>query len=367
MLLAIIIAVLIISSIAAALAALLVISEYFIARYGQCKITINQKRELDIQGGRSLLSSLTENKIFIPSACGGRGTCGLCKLKVIDGAGQLLPTEEPFLSEEERNSNTRICCQVKVRNDIEIEIPPELFNIREYTCRCIQITDLTYDIKQFRFELIEPETIDYIPGQYMQLLTPVYEKSSEEIYRAYSMSSDPTDKTAIETIIRLVPGGICTTYCFNYLKVGDTVLLNGPYGDFRLSDTDAPIVFIAGGSGMAPIKCILHHMQNTKNPRKATYYFGANTAKDMYMLDQMLQFESDLANFRFVPALAAPGPDEKWDGELGLVTDVVRRDLKNPSEAEAYLCGSPGMIDAATKVLIEMGMGQDKIFYDKFE
>ena len=367
MLLAIIIAVFTISSIGAALAALLVISEYFIVRYGQCKITINQEKELEIEGGKSLLSSLIENKIFIPSACGGRGTCGLCKLKVIDGGGQLLPTEEPFLSEEERASNARISCQVKIRNDIEIEIPPELFNIRQYTCRCAEITDLTYDIKQFRFELIEPEAIDFIPGQYMQLLAPVYEKSSEEVYRAYSMSCDPADKTAIETIIRLVPGGICTTYCFNYLKIGDTVMLNGPYGDFRLSETDAPIVFIAGGSGMAPIKCILHHMKDTNSTRMATYYFGANTLKDMFMMDQMKKFESELANFRFVPALAAPEPDEKWDGQTGLVTDIVRHDLKNASESEAYLCGSPGMIDAATKVLIEMGMHQDKIFYDKFE
>jgi Na+-transporting NADH:ubiquinone oxidoreductase subunit F len=337
------------------------------ANYGQCKITINNEKEITVAGGKSLLSVLGSEKIFIPSACGGKGTCGLCKLKVVEGGGALLPTEEPYLDKTERQSNVRLSCQVKVRNDLWIEIPPELFAIREYSCKCTEIIDLTYDTKQFRFELTEPDRIDFTPGQYLQLLTPVYEKSSEEIYRAYSISSDPADKKSIEFIIRLVPGGICTTYCFEYLKVGDEVKLNGPYGQFRLTDTDAPIVFIAGGSGMAPIKCMLHYMKNTGNKRRAVYYFGANKVKELFCLELMHQFESELADFRFVPAVAAPEPDESWNGKIGLITQAVREDLKNAPEYEAYLCGSPGMIDAAIKVLKEMGMGESKIFYDKFE
>ena len=363
---AILIAVLTISLITAALAALLTVSEHYLADYGPCKITINNEKEMTVQGGKNLLSILTEKKIFIPSACGGRGTCGLCKLKITQGGGQLLPTEEPYLEKEERDSNVRLSCQVKIRNDIKIEIPEELFAIREYTCKCTEIIDLTHDIKQFCFELLEPETIDYIPGQYVQLLTPEYEKSSEEVYRAYSISSDPADKRNIETIMRLVPGGICTTYCFKYLKQGDEVKLNGPYGQFRLTDTDAPIVFIAGGSGMAPIKCMLHYMKNTGSRRKATYYFGAKIVKELFLIDLMREFEKELADFKFVPVVARPEDGEKWDGEKGLVTEVVRRNLKNASECEAYLCGSPGMVDAAEKVLIELGMKEDKIFYDKF-
>jgi len=366
MLVSIFIAVTVVSSIGAGLAAMLSISEYFFANYGPCQITINEERKLTVEGGKDLLSMLATEKIFIPSACGGRGTCGLCKLKVLEGAAPLLPTEEPYLDEKEKKSNVRLSCQVKVRNDIKIEIPAELFAIREYTCRCVDITDLTYDIKQFRFELVEPNTMDYIPGQYVQLLTPIYEKSSEEVYRAYSMASDPSDKHRIEAIIRLMPGGICTTYCFEYLKVGDVAKVNGPYGDFRLSDTDSPMVFIAGGSGMAPIKCILHQMKNEGIKRKATYYFGANTVKDMFMVELMRAFEKELYDFRFVPSVARPQENEKWDGEVGLVTEVVQRDLKNAAECEAYLCGSPGMIDAAIKVLTEMGMSQEKIFYDKF-
>jgi Na+-transporting NADH:ubiquinone oxidoreductase subunit F len=198
-------------------------------------------------------------------------------------------------------------------------------------------------------------------------LAPVYRKGGEEVYRAYSISSDPAQKHSIETIIRLVPGGICTTYCFEYLKVGDEVTINGPYGDFRLSDTNTPIVFIAGGSGMAPIKCILHYMKNTANSRKATYYFGANTVEELFLLDQMKDFESGLPDFRFVPVVAAPGENESWNGQTGLVTEVVQRDLKNAAECEAYLCGSPGLIDAAIKVLTGLGMREERIFYDKFE
>jgi Na+-transporting NADH:ubiquinone oxidoreductase subunit F len=367
MILSIFIAVVVVSSIGGGLAGLLVISEYFFASYGPCQITINDLREITVEGGNNLLSALTDDKIFIPGACGGRGTCGLCKVKAIEGAGPLLPTEEPYLNEEEGESKVRLACQVKIRNDLKIEIPPELFAIQEYVSQCIDIEDLTCNIKRFRLELLDPEIIGYIPGQYMQLLTPVYEGSDEEVYRAYSIASDPANKRIIELIIKLVSNGICTTYCFKYLKVGDEVKINGPYGEFRLSETGAPIVFIAGGVGMAPIRCILHHMKNTGNRRKATYYFGANTVKELFLLDEMKAFESELEDFRFVPIVAAPEKDEEWDGERGLVTEAVQRNLKNASECEGYLCGSPGMIDASIKVLLELGMREEEIFFDKFE
>ena len=367
MVLDILVAVVIVSSIGMVLAALLSICEFFLADYGPCQININNERNITVNGGKNLLSILTEEKIFIPSACGGRGTCGLCKLKVLDGAGPLLPTEIPYLSKKEIESNVRLSCQVKVRNDLKIDIPAELFSACEFICKCTEIVDLTYDIKQFHFELIEPNQIDYIPGQYIQLLTPVYKKGIEEVYRAYSISSDPADTNNIEAIIRLVPGGICTTYCFKYLKIGDEIKLNGPYGDFRLSETDAPIVFIAGGSGMAPIKCILHHMKNTNNTRKTTYYFGANKVNELFLLNEMKEFELDLADFNFVPVVASPSENDSWEGETGLVTEAVQRNLKNALGYEAYLCGSPGMIDAAVKILLELGTKEENIFFDKFE
>jgi Na+-transporting NADH:ubiquinone oxidoreductase subunit F len=367
MVLSIILAVVVVSSIGAALAAIASISEYFFANYGECEITINDERKLTIQGGSSVLSELTEEKIFIPSACGGRGTCGLCKLKVLEGAGPLLPTEEPYLEKDEIESNTRLSCQVKVRNDLKIEIPEELFSVREYICRCEEIIDLTYNIKQFRLKLIEPDAIDFMAGQYVQLLAPVYEKSSEEVYRAYSVSSNQADKNVVELIIKLVPGGICTTYCFEYLKVGDEAKINGPYGDFVLTDSQSPIIFIAGGSGMAPVKCMLHYLRDIGSRRDILYYFGANKTEDLFLLDLMKEFERDINSFRFVPVVSHAEDGTKKGRRLGLVTDAVQKDIEDASKYEAYLCGSPGMVDATEKILIDHGIHPENIFYDKYE
>jgi Na+-transporting NADH:ubiquinone oxidoreductase subunit F len=277
-----------------------------------------------------------------------------------------MPTEKPYLDKKEREENVRLSCQVKVRNDLKIRIPEELFAVKEYTATCAEIKDLTHDIKLFRFELKDPPEIKFTPGRYVQLLAPVYEKSSEEVYRAYSVASDPANKNIIDLIIRLVPGGICTTYCFNYLKVKDSVKFNGPYGEFHLTDTDAEMVWIAGGSGMAPFVSILHHMRNTKNPRKVTYYFGANTVADLFLNDEMKQFEKDLPNFKYVPVISKPGENENWQGETGLVTQAVERNIKDAANCEGYLCGSPGMIDASIVVLKKLGMSEQKIYYDKF-
>ncbi|MFN2351866.1 MAG: NADH:ubiquinone reductase (Na(+)-transporting) subunit F [Kiritimatiellia bacterium] len=358
--------VLIVSAIAAGLALLLVIAERFIADYGPCKITINGRREITVQGGKPLLSALTEKKIFIPSACGGRGTCGACKLKVLEGGGLLLPTETPFISKDEIADNVRLSCQVKIRNDISIEIPEELFNIREFTARCAGIEDLTYDMKRFRFELQQPGEIDFVAGQYMQLLCPRYMGNNAEVYRAYSIASDPRDTGAVDLIIRRVPHGICTTWCFDILRQGDQVRMNGPYGDFRLSDTEAPMVFVAGGSGMAPFVSILHCMRNTGCRRKATYFFGASTTRDLCLSDQMQEFAEALPDFTFVPVVSRPEPDSDWQGETGLVTEAVQRHYDDLSGSEGYLCGGPGMIEAAANLFTSLGMPEDRIYYDKF-
>jgi Na+-transporting NADH:ubiquinone oxidoreductase subunit F len=332
----------------------------------QCTIKINDDKELQVSSGKSLLASLISQKIFVPTACGGQGKCRLCKLKVLEGAGAFSEIEERALSDTEKQSNVRLSCQVKVQNDLKVIVPAEYFSIKTYKCKCVSITDLNYDTKQFRFELLEPDNIDYTPGQYMQILTPAYEKSSERTFRAYSISSDPADKKYIEFVIRYVPNGICTTYCFKYLKIGDTVRINGPYGNFTLCKTDAPIVFIAGASGIAPVKCMLHCMKNTGSKRKAVFYFGGNAVKDLYYFNVMQQFEKELPDFRFVPTVAKPLDGETWNGKTGLVTQVVREELANAAQYEAYLCGSPGMIDASVKVLKEMGIKEENIFYDKY-
>lgn len=362
---AVILSVLAISAIAAGLAGLLVLADRLICNYGECDITINDEKTLTVEGGSSLLDGLMANRIFIPSACGGRGTCAYCKVTVLEGGGPLMPTEEPYLDAEERAEGVRLSCQVKVRNALRIHIPEELLSIKEYACVCTAVRDLTHDIKEFRLELKDPPEISYVAGQYVQLFTPAYD-GNEEVYRAYSISSDPAQAGVIELVIRLVPGGICTTWCFEHLKENGQMRMNGPYGDFRLSETDAPILFIAGGSGMAPVKSMLHHMKNTGNRRDAVYFFGANHVEELFYLDEMAQFERDLPNFKFIPVVANPEAGAQWDGRTGLVTEALGREMKDASRHEAYLCGSPGMIDASVKVLIALGMDEANIFYDKF-
>jgi Na+-transporting NADH:ubiquinone oxidoreductase subunit F len=209
--------------------------------------------------------------------------------------------------------------------------------------------------------------MDFVAGQYVQLLCPRYKHNPEELYRAYSVASDPNEKHIIELIIKLMPGGICTTYCFDYLKVGDSVKLNGPYGDFRLSDSEEPMIFVAGGSGMAPFVSILYYMRNADIKRNTIYFFGGRHAADIFLVDLMRQFESTLPNFRFVPVVAEPAKGNGWTGQTGLVTEAMARHLTNIDGYEGYLCGSPGLINAAAKVLIDRGMGADKIYFDKFD
>lgn len=345
---------------------LVVIADSTIGDYGEVRIVINDDKEVTVEGGKPLLASLKEHEIFIPSACGGRGSCGLCKCKVKRGAGPVLPTELPWLSKEELEEGVRLSCQLKVKNDFEIEIPPELFNIKQFTTEVSHIRDLTHDIREVRLKLEDPDSISFRAGQFIQFEVPEYELTEEPVYRAYSISSSPFETGMIELEIRYVPNGICTTYVHQHLKEGDRVIINGPYGDFFLRDTDADIIFIAGGSGMAPIKSILHTMKQNQNPRKTRYFFGARSKRDLFLVDEMRQLEEAIPDFKFIPALSEPQEEDLWDGETGLITEVVDKHVENGENKEAYLCGSPGMIDACIKVLSKKGIPEEKIYYDKF-
>jgi Na+-transporting NADH:ubiquinone oxidoreductase subunit F len=356
----------IITFISVALALLMVIADATVGNYGNVKITINNDTVLEVEGGQPLLKALTGEGIFIPSSCGGRGSCGLCKVQVLEGAPDYLPTELPHLTPEEKEQNVRISCQIKVKNDLSIQIPEELFLVKQFTTKVDSIRDLTHDIKEVRLKLIEPKGIEMKAGQYVQFEVPEYELTDESVYRAYSMASPPSQKDCVELEIRLVPNGICTTYVHQHLKEGDEVFINGPYGEFFLRDTDRDIIFIAGGSGMAPIKSILLNMAETGNQRKAQYFFGARSKRDLFLLDEMKELETKMANFKFVPALSEPQAEDNWDGEVGLITDVVHRMVEKAPDAEAYLCGSPGMIDACIKVLTDLGVPEEHIYFDKF-
>ena len=355
-----------IAALAAFLALLMVIADATIANYGECKITINDDKELNIRGGSSLLSTLMGEEIFIPSACGGRGSCGLCKVKVREGGGQYLPTELPWIGEEEQAEQIRLSCQIKVKNDLKIEIPEELFNVKQFQTRVAKLRDLTHDIKEVTLELKDPPEISFTAGQFIQFQVPAYELTDEPVYRAYSISSAPQDNKRIELEIRLVPNGICTTYVHKYLKEGDEIIINGPYGDFFLRETERNIVCIAGGSGMAPLKAILLDMVEKQIDRNTTYFFGARAKRDLFLVEEMKELEGKLPNFTFVPVLSEPMEDDKWEGKTGLVTDAVADHLKSGENVEAYLCGSPGMIDACVKVLTDKGVPEELIYYDKF-
>ena len=362
----IIITVLVISLISFVLALLLTLADKYIADYGEVTLKINDKDPITVPGGNRLLSTLRDQKVFIPSACGGKGSCGYCKVKVLKGGGPVLATEKPWLSNEEMESHTRLSCQLKVKENIEIEIPEELFNVKEYDTKVVNIEDVTDRIKKITFELPEGEEIKFKPGQYMQLKAPEYEGNDEEVYRAYSIASSAKDKRHIELLIGFT-GGIATTYVHKFLKVGDTVNLNGPYGDFYYKDDDGEkIVFVATGTGFAPIRSILYHMKDNDIKREAVFIFGSKTTKDLFLLDELKMFEDSL-NFKFMPVLSRVTDEMNWKGDTGHVDDSIRKHLINGEKYACYLCGSPRVIDSTVAALKEKGVSEDKIFYDKFE
>ena len=356
----------VVSGIATLLAVVLIIAQKYLNNYGICKINLNKKRDVSVEGGSSLLNSLSEEQIFLPSACGGRGSCGTCKCKVNSGGGPLLPTEKPFLNKAELAGNVRLACQVKVKSDIEIEVPDSIFNIRRYQAVVHEIIDYTYDIKGITFKLQSPETIDFQAGQFVQLESQAYGKIKQKVVRAYSISSKPQDNDRIQLIIRLVPEGICTTWIHEYLKVGSEVTFTGPYGEFFIRDTDADIIFVAGGSGKAPMKSMLEDLQVKGTTRKMTYFFGARTPRDLYLTDEMKSFEHVFSDFKYEPVLSKPAPEDNWQGKTGFVMPYFIDTIRDPKNTEAYLCGSPGMINAIKKSLMDMGVPDDKIYYDSF-
>jgi Na+-transporting NADH:ubiquinone oxidoreductase subunit F len=356
----------VVGGLSGALAVVLVLADALLADTGPCTITVNREKELTVEGGATLLAGLTSRDLFIPSACGGRGSCGLCKCKVLEGGGPLLPTEEPHLTPQDLAAGLRLACQIKLRGDVAIEIPEELFAIRRYTGVCEALADLTYDTKLVRIRLTEPAAIDFKAGQYIQLEAPAYGDNPEPVYRAYSMASAPSRHDAIELVVRRVPGGICTTWVHTILREGDTVYFNGPYGDFLLRDTGRDILFVAGGSGLAPVRSILYDMVEKGVRRSAVFYFGAVAGRDLYCVEEMQAFADKLPGFAFVPALSAPAAGDDWSGETGLITEVIDRLETDPAEKEIYACGSPGMIDAVKKVLKAKGVPEERIYYDKF-
>ena len=347
------------------LSTLLIVAERFLVRYGICKIDINAgERDLEVEGGQSLLAALNENRIFIPSACGGKGSCGYCKVTVLSGGGPILPTETPLLTRQEIRRGVRLACQVKVREDLRIRIPEEYLNVQLFTAQVEKTRYLTHDIKEIRLALKDPAEISHRPGQYVQVQAPSPEGP---VFRAYSISSPVYEPNVVELIVRLVPGGIGSTYLHN-LHVGETVIFTGPFGEFVLNeDPEVEVICVGGGCGMAPMRNIIYTLYQRWPERSCWLFFGCRGTADVFYLEDFQQLAQNHPNFHVVYALSEElTPGEEWDGETGFIHLSVDKYIVPGVRRQAFLCGPPPMIEAVTQVLVEKGMRPEEIFYDKF-
>ncbi|MEW6357214.1 MAG: FAD-binding oxidoreductase [Planctomycetota bacterium] len=353
------------SAVVGILSVLLVVAEYFLVAYGECAITINEQKNLTVDGGCTLLDALYRNKIFIPSACGGQATCGFCKVTVLGGGGPFLPTEAQFVGRVERRAGMRLACQVKVKEDIRIQVPPEYLDVQEFIAEVVGTRDVTPDIKEIRFRLIEPKEIEFRPGQYIQIKAP--DPDGDYVFRAYSISSATYEHNEVELNVRLVPGGIGSTYLHN-LKVGEKVTFTGPFGEFELNeDPDCEMICVGGGCGMAPMKAIITSMFDKNPNRKCWLFFGCRGCDDIFYLDIYKELEKKYPGFHVIYALSDMKPGDVWDGEKGFIhlsVDKYLDDQERPRQA--FLCGPPPMINAVMQVLEDKGLDPDDIFYDKF-
>lgn len=347
-----------------ALAGALVVAEKVLINYGICTIDINDgEEELEVEGGATLLDILYDNEIFIPSACGGRGSCAKCKVTVPSGGGPVLPTETPYLTRREARSGTRLACQVKVREDMRVSMPEEYLHVQLFTSTVEKAEELTHDIRFLRLALDEPSEISFRPGQYVQVQVPSPEGI---VYRAYSISNPDYDEKAVELIVRLVPGGLGSTYLHN-VEVGETVTFTGPFGEFHLSeDPECEVVNIGGGCGMAPIRSIVYSVLDRWPERSCWMFFGCRTTEDIFYLEEFEALENKHPHFRVVYALSDIQPDEKWEGETGFIHLSVDKHLEPDKERQAFLCGPPPMIEAVTSVLEQKGMQPSDWYYDEF-
>jgi len=374
---------------------------------GDVNISINDGSEsITVKPGESLLSALSSKNVYLPSACGGGGTCAACKCQVIDGGGDILTTELTHISRKDAENNWRLACQVKVRNDMDIKVSNEVLSIKKWECIVRSNDNVATFIKELVLELPEGEILNFKSGGYIQIDIPKYKvdfhdfdidkeyhedwdkykiwdfkmKNTEEIFRAYSMANHPAEGNIVMLNIRIatppphlwndVPPGIASSYIFN-LKPGDKVTISGPYGDFFIKDTDREMVYIGGGAGMAPLRSHLFHLFHTlKTNRKVSYWYGARSKKEMFYDDHFKKIQEKFPNFEYHVALSDPIEEDNWDGFTGFIHQVLYDNYlekhEDPSEIEYYLCGPPVMNTAATNMLHDLGVEDDMIDFDDF-
>ena len=375
---------------------------------GDVAITVNDDSDkcLHTPAGGTLLGTLAANQLFIPSACGGKGTCGVCKVKVLFGGGALLPTESSHVSRGEAREHVRLSCQVKVKQDMQIEIPPEVFSVRQWTCRVRSNHNVATFIKELVLELPTGEEVPFRAGGYIQIEAPAglyrYEdievedayrpdwdqfklwrydvKLDEPVTRAYSMANYPDEKDVIMLNVRIAsppprapagtPPGKMTAFLFS-LKPGDEVTISGPFGEFFAKDTEAEMIFIGGGAGMAPMRShIFDLFRRLHTRRKVSFWYGARSLCEAFYVEDFDSIQTENENFEWHLALSEPLPEDNWTGETGFIHQVLYdryvKDHPAPEDVEYYLCGPPMMLKVCMDLLDSLGVEPDNILFDDF-
>ncbi len=372
---------------------------------GDVEILINNEKKIHVPVGSKLLTALADNHLFVPSACGGGGTCAQCRVKVFEGGGEILPTERSHITKREAEEGDRLSCQVMVKHDMKIEFEDDVFGVKKWECTVKSNHNVATFIKELVLELPEGESIDYRAGGYIQIECPAHvskyadmvieERFREDwdkynlwrfvsevrvpALRAYSMASYPEEKE-IMLNVRIatpppgapdsVPPGIMSSYIFN-LKPGDKCIVSGPYGEFFAKDTDNEMVFIGGGAGMAPMRShIFDQLRRLKSKRKMTFWYGARSKREMFYVEDFDMLAAENDNFEWHCALSDPLPEDNWDGYVGFIHEVIYENyLKNhpaPEDCEYYMCGPPMMNAAVIKMLEDIGVESEHIFLDDF-
>ncbi len=290
------ISVLVIMGVLLTVVIVLAVAERWLVQTGDCTLTINDSRQVTVQGGVDLLSCLNREGVFIPSACGGKGTCGFCKVRVTSGGGKLLPTEEAHISKKERAEGVRLGCQVKARGDLNIHVPAQFLDAREFEAEVSDIHAVTHDVEWVELRVGEEHRVSFKPGQYVQFRIP-----GTDEFRALSIASPPSDDNRLGFVVRLVRGGLWSTYVHKALEAGDRVTLTGPFGDFHLQeDSPRDIIAIGGGCGLAPIRSMALHQAERGMPRKFLFFFGARAKRDLFFVDELEGLAGRFDNFRFL-------------------------------------------------------------------
>ncbi len=390
-----------------ALVLILMVAKAQLVPSGSVTITINDDPDQNIETGMggTLLGALAAKKIFVPSACGGKGSCGVCTVTVKEGGGAILPTELSHVSRGEAREGLRLSCQVKVKQDMKIELPPDVLDVKKWTCKVRSNHNVATFIKELILELPEGETVPFRAGGYIQIECPPHvaeyknfdieeeyrgdwdqfdlwryvSKVEETEERAYSMANYPDERGIIMLNVRVasppprmpdVPPGIMSSYMFD-LKPGDEVIISGPYGEFFAKDTDAEMVFVGGGAGMAPMRShIFDQFRRIATKRKVTFWYGARSLREAFYNDDFDGIQSENENFQWHLALSEPLEEDHWEGYKGFIHQVLHdnylKDHPAPEDCEYYLCGPPMMNDAVQQMLAELGVEPENIAFDDF-